>query len=172
MARGELSMAADELLIERADAVEAAAIRDELRRIGRMMWEDLDPQRSRFWVCRCAGNRIAWVGLERDGVNALLRSLYTHPGYRKRGIGRRLVETAEREAAAVGIARVYLFSTGAGQFFQSLGYLEVPVSSAVTALRQTPQVRWYLARPELLAAEVTFSKPVGPKTPVPTAPRS
>src|SRR5262245_28157765 len=118
-----------------------------------MMWEDLDPHRARFWVCRDAGRRIAWVGLEIDGANALLRSLYTDPGQRRGGIGRRLVERAECEAAARGVGHVYLFSTGAGGFFQSLGYVEVAVAEAVAALRNTPQVQWYLARPELLAAE-------------------
>lgn len=70
-------MASDRASIEPADTAEVYEIRDELRRIGRMMWDDLDPERSQFWMCRHGGNRIAWVGLEIDRSNALLRSLYT-----------------------------------------------------------------------------------------------
>jgi amino-acid N-acetyltransferase len=151
--------------IEAADTAEVSEIRDELRQIGRMMWEDLEPQHSQFWVCRHNGKRIAWVGLEIDGASALLRSLYTDPEQRKLGIGRRLVERAEREAAARGVGQIYLFSTGAGGFFQSLGYVEVAVSDTVDALRNAPQVRWYLARPELLASEVTFAKVMAPNKP-------
>ena len=155
-------MARERRSIERTNQAEAAEIRDELRRIGRMMWEDLDPQRSQFWVCREAGRRVAWVGLEIDGSKALLRSLYTESGHRKLGIGRRLVRTAEREAAGLGVCEVYLFSTGAGGFFRSLGYAEAPVTDAVAALRNTPQVIWYLARSDLLAVEVAFCEAVGP----------
>src|SRR5262245_21329387 len=131
-----------------------------------MMWEDLDPHRAQFWVCRDAGRRIAWVGLEIDWASALRRSLYTVRHQRGRGIGRRLVRTAECEASARGAADIYLFSTGAGRFFQSLGYVEVPVSEAVAALGNTPQVEWYRARPELLAAEVTFAKALVPNKPL------
>jgi len=156
----------DQQWIVEANQAERSEIRDELRQIGRMMWEDLDPLNSRFWVCRDGVRRIAWVGLEMDGAKALLRSLYTAPQHRKLGIGRRLVQTAEDQAAALGANEVYLFSTGAGGFFQSLGYVEVPVSEAVAALRHTPQVLWYLARPDLLSAEVTFCKVVGPNRPL------
>ena len=156
-------------LIEPADGAEIAEIRDELRRIGRLMWEDLDPRQARFWVCRDDGRRIAWVGVELDESAALLRSLYTDPQYRGRGIGRRLVATVEGEVTALGVAAVYLFSTGAGEYFRSLGYVEVPVAQAAAAVRHTPQVTWYLARPDLLSAEVAFFKSLGAGTPVQSA---
>ena len=151
-------MPRDLLQIEPAGEAEVLEIREQLRRAGRMMWEDVDPQRSLFWVCRDCGHRVAWVGLELDGSNALLRSLYTDATWRRLGIGRRLVTHAEREAAARGAASMWLFSTGAGGFFQSLGYAAVPVADAVAALRNTPQVTWYRLRPHLLAAEATYRK--------------
>jgi N-acetylglutamate synthase-like GNAT family acetyltransferase len=143
--------------IEPADRAEVAEIRDQLRRDGRM-WEDVDLERSSFLVCREAGRRVGWVGLEIDGRGALLRSLYTDPAWRKRGIGRRLVEAAEREAARRGAEVMVLFSTEAGGYFRGLGYEEIPVAEALATAPHTPQVLWYLARPHLLAAEVTYRK--------------
>ena len=110
-----------------------------------------------------AGRRVAGVGLEIDGSNALLRSLYTEPLHRGRGIGRELVGAAEAEATALGADSVYLFSTDAGAYFRALGYVEIPVPEAVAALRTAPQVAWYRAHPELLAGEVTFRKTLAPR---------
>jgi len=145
------------LAIEIAERVEVAEIRDRLRRDGRM-WEDVDLERSCFLVCREAARRVGWVGLEIDGRGALLRSLFTDPGWRKLGIGRRLVDAAEGEAAALGATVMVLFSTGAGSYFRRLGYEEIPVRDALAAAPHTPQVLWYLARPHLLAEEVTYRK--------------
>jgi len=150
-------MNAAPLPIEPADRAEVAEIRDQLRRDGRM-WEDVDLDRSQFLVCRDAGRRVGWVGLEIDGRGALLRSLYTDPAWRKRGIGRRLVEAAEREAARRGARVMVLFSTEAGDYFRRLGYEEIPVQDAVATVHSTPQVLWYLPRPHLLAVEVTYRK--------------
>ena len=148
------------LPIEPADRNEVAEIRDQLRRDGRM-WEDVDLERSRFLVCRDAGRRVAWVGLEIDGETGLLRSLFTDPAWRKRGIGRELVAAAEREAALRGVTVMVLFSTGAGGYFLSLGYEEIPVGDAMAAVHKTPQGLWYRDRPHLLAEEVTYRKHLG-----------
>ena len=77
---------------EVADRQLVSAIRDRQRVDGRI-WEDIDLDRSHFWVCRSGAECIAWVGLELDASNALLRSLFTEPAYRKRGIGRHLVQS-------------------------------------------------------------------------------
>jgi ribosomal-protein-alanine N-acetyltransferase len=153
-------MKAVPLPIDLADRAEVAEIRDQLRRDGRM-WEDVDLERSRFLVCRDAGRRVAWVGLEIDGETGLLRSLFTDPAWRKRGIGRELVAAAEREAALRGVTVMVLFSTGAGGYFRSLGYGEIPVGDAMAAVHKTPQALWYRDRPQLLAAEVTYRKHLG-----------
>jgi N-acetylglutamate synthase-like GNAT family acetyltransferase len=150
-------MNAEALPIEPADRAEAAEIRDQLRRDGRM-WEDVDLDRSLFFVCRDAGRRVGWVGLEVDGAGALLRSLYTDPAWRKRGIGRGLVKRAEREAVRRGARVMVLFSTDAGDYFRRLGYEEIPVPEAVATVPHTPQVLWYLDRPHLLDVEVTYRK--------------
>jgi ribosomal-protein-alanine N-acetyltransferase len=145
------------LPIEPVDRAEAAEIRERLRRDGRM-WEDVDLDRSRFLVCRDAGERVGWVAVEIDGRAAILRSLFTDPAFRRRGIGRALVAAAEREAARQGVTLMVLFSTEAGGYFRSLGYEEVPVHEAMAVVWNTPQALWYRARPQLLAVEVTYRK--------------
>ncbi len=141
-----------------------AARRDEVERIrelqrgGGRMWEDISLERSHFFVYRSDGEMLAWVGVEFDPPSALLRSLFTLPEHRKLGIGGRLVRHAEQVAAARGARVMYLFSTGAGAFFEAQGYSEVAVSVAVAACRHVPQVEWYLERASLLAAEVSYRR--------------
>ena len=147
------------LPIEAVDRAEAAEIRERLRRDGRM-WEDVDLDRSRFLVCREAGRRVGWVGVETDGRAAILRSLFTDPAFRRRGIGRELVAAAEREVVRQGVTTMVLFSTEAGGYFRALGYEEIPVHEAMAVVWNTPQALWYRARPQLLAVEVTYRKPL------------
>jgi amino-acid N-acetyltransferase len=104
---------------------------------------------------------LAWVGIELEPPCALLRSLFTLPEHRKLGIAARLVRHAERVATARGARVMYLFSTGAGGFFQAQGYTEVGVGEAVAACRHVPQVEWYLERPSLLASEVSYRRELG-----------
>jgi N-acetylglutamate synthase-like GNAT family acetyltransferase len=129
-----------------------------LQRAGGRMWEDICLERSLFFVCRAGEELCAWVGLELEAPSALLRSLFTVPEQRKLGLGRRLVRHAEAVAAGRGARAMYLFSTGAGAFFMSQGYSEVPVHETVAALPHTPQVEWYLERPALLAREVSYRR--------------
>jgi N-acetylglutamate synthase-like GNAT family acetyltransferase len=148
-------MTSDEFRI--AERSEVASIR-ERQRLGGRMWEDIHLDRSRFLVHHAGESLVAWVGLELDLPNALLRSLFTDPAHRRLGIGRRLVRRAEALAASWGVRTVYLFSTGAGGFFSTLGYSRIPVPAAVAATRNTPQAEWYIARPALLAEEVAFRR--------------
>lgn len=154
--------------VEVATRAEAAQIREQLRRDGRM-WQDVDLERSRFLACREAGRRVGWVGVEVDGRAAILRSLFTDPAFRRRGIGRALVAAAEREAARQGAAAIVLFSTEAGGYFRALGYEELPVYEAMAAVWNAPQALWYRAHPGLLAVEVTYRKRLALEPAVPAS---
>jgi N-acetylglutamate synthase-like GNAT family acetyltransferase len=123
-----------------------------------MMWEDIDPARSQFWVAEQDGKIMGFARLELRQGGALMGSLYVEPAYRKAGLGRAIAERVEAEAREQGRTHLYVFSTGAGAFFLKHGYVEVPVLSVVTAIPDSPQVEWYVARPEELAAEVTYGK--------------
>jgi N-acetylglutamate synthase-like GNAT family acetyltransferase len=140
-----------------ASSEDAAYVRERLRAVG-MMWEDVDPIRSRFWVAKRQDCIVGFVRLELGCTNALLGSLYTEPAYRKRGIARQLITQAEMHARQAGSQHIFLFSTGAGDFFRAHGYEEVPVALTVQEAADTPQVEWHCANPDLLAMEVTYAK--------------
>lgn len=57
------------------------------------------------------------------------------------GLGTSLVQHAL--TAATGYQHVYLFSTGAGAYWQRLKFQEVPVSELVAVLPEVPQVKQY-----------------------------
>ena len=107
---------------------------------------------------------VAYFGMELVGVvgvepmldAALIRSLYVIDAMRNRGFGAGLVSAARKAAHTRGAKSLYLFSTDAGEFFKSLGFIEVPVPQLVGALGGAPQVEYYRARPEELAREVAW----------------
>jgi amino-acid N-acetyltransferase len=143
--------------IRPATEAEAQYVVERLKAVD-MMWEDVDPARSFFHVARRENAIIGFVRFEPSVNGALLGSLYVEPEHRKAGLGQTLVEYIENESRRRAIPQIFLFSTEAGGFFQRLGYVEVPVADTVQAISDAPQVKWYVARPDLLAEEITFAK--------------
>lgn len=91
-----------------------------------------------FWVA-AEGHRIIGVGgWSPDGTEADLawiRYLFVDPRAVRRGIGRRLVDTAEGAARAAGRPRLHVWSSlNAADFYQALGY------------RRRRLVRWPIQR--------------------------
>lgn len=80
---------------------------------------------------RAAGEQLSEPGVPK------IRSVYVHPGFARRGIARRLMELAEREALAAGYRRIELTATLSGvPLYRSLGYLarrffSVPLSDGL-----------------------------------------
>lgn len=143
--------------IRRATDSEVTQVRDRLSAVG-MVYEDIDPVRSLFWVAERNDSMAGIVRLELDSPGALLGSLYVEPEHRGNGLGEALIEYIEQEARSRGATHIYLFSTGAGDYFRMLGYKEIPVEKTVSDIPNTPQVEYYRDRPDLLADEVTFQK--------------
>ena len=79
------------------------------------------------------------VGLELHGTDALLRSLAVTPAARGAGLGAALVAHAEREAAARGVATLYLLTTTAEGFFSRLGYQRLDRTEAPAGIAATRQ---------------------------------
>ena len=131
-----------EAVLHEASASDAEAIRAFLQPLHLGIDNILAPG-TRYWLAEQAGELLGVVGLEfGDGV-ALLRSAAVSPAARGGGIGAALTERALAEAQAAGCACVYLFSTGAGPYWQRFGFVEVPVSELVAALPHAPQVLRY-----------------------------
>ena len=99
---------------------------------------------------------VGVVGIEPELDAALIRSLYVIDSMRRRGIGAALVAAARKAAHTRGARHLYLFSSGARDFFTRLGFSKAAVGDVVAALGGVPQVEYYGARPEELAREVAF----------------
>ena len=88
--------------------------------------QDLDDATAvRFWVAEDGRRLVGAIGLERFGVDGLLRSLVVAPEYRNRGLGRALVETLELDARSAGVGLLVLLTRGGKPFFEHRGYAEI-----------------------------------------------
>jgi N-acetylglutamate synthase-like GNAT family acetyltransferase len=95
-----------------------------------------------WWVMRDAASTppVACIGAEAGTQDWLLRSAYVLPAYRRHRWGRALTECVLTAAQQAGMRGVYCFSTDAGDFWQHLGFAEVPVATLLNALPRVPQV--------------------------------
>ena len=64
-----------------------------------------------------------WIAMPEDATIGRIRKLAVHPAAARRGIGRRMVEDAERRARDTGCTRFIVRSSlNAVPFYESLGY--------------------------------------------------
>jgi len=102
--------------------------------------QDLQPQAvTDFTVATDADKVVGAVAIERYGVSGLLRSLVVDPEWRGRGLGRALVDAAERAAAASRIESLTLLTQTAAPFFRALAYREIPRGHAPTAVQASAE---------------------------------
>jgi amino-acid N-acetyltransferase len=94
---------------------------------------------ARFFGARAGGTLVGVVGLEASPPSGLLRSLAVTSAWRRRGVGRALVEHAEAVAARHGIERLFLLTQDAAGFFLNLGYQATQRGSVPDAIRATAQ---------------------------------
>lgn len=126
--------------IHRAHAHDESAIRALLQHAG-LVAPVFAPE-CHWWVVRHAGDMppVACIGAEAGTHAWLLRSAYVPPAYRGHRWGRALTECVLTAAQQAGMRGVYCFSTDAGDFWQHLGFTEVPVATLLAALPRVPQV--------------------------------
>ena len=86
---------------------------------------------ANYFVAISASGVVGAVGSERHGESALLRSLAVAEPSRGRGIGVLLTMRVLEDALAKGMKRVYLITTTAVPFFESLGFKTVEREQAV-----------------------------------------
>lgn len=79
------------------------------------------------------------VGLERQGEDALLRSLAVQSTCSGSGIGAKLVQAIEHHAKKTGVSHLYLLTISASRFFARIGYQEIARSSAPASIQATVQ---------------------------------
>ena len=62
---------------------------------------------------------------------ARVRAMYTHPLFKRRGVGRLILDESEKAAAAEGFSRVQLMATLSGEpLYRACGYREIERTSA------------------------------------------
>lgn len=146
------------MTIRNASEIEVQEIIYTLR-TEHMRWEDIDPDRSRFYVAADDEGVIrGFVRYESGILNALLASLYVYPEYREQNIGQKLVEHIEEIARSNFRRQLVLFSSTAGNFFAGMGYDEVPLGEAMRLIRETPQGRWFDENEQHLSRQIAWIK--------------
>lgn len=85
------------------------------------------------------GEIIGCAGAELYGDLALLRSVAIAPGLQRQGIGKLLVSRLLQEAKRRQIAKVYLLSVTAPEYFAQFGFKRGPRESAPTALHASAE---------------------------------
>lgn len=96
-------------------------------------------QASRFHLAVQDGALLACAALEPYGSDALLRSVAVAECARRNGLGRALVGIAERDAAAMGVHRLFLLTTTAASYFTRLGYAPFDRNQAPVLLQSSSQ---------------------------------
>lgn len=102
---------------------------------------------STYWIAELDGQPGGCIGLEHggDGVS-LIRSAVVIPEARGQGLGRALVQSALTHASLRGDHTVYLFSTGAGDYWKRFDFVPVDAHELAAALPHAPQVQSGLER--------------------------
>ncbi|MCU0493034.1 MAG: GNAT family N-acetyltransferase [Chloroflexaceae bacterium] len=100
---------------------------------------------SRYWLAEDGDHVVGAIGLECGSEAGLLRSAGVLPSQRGLGLGAQLTQRLFDAAAAAGLRHLYCFSTGAGDYWQRHGFVEVPVPELVAALPNCFQVQHYAA---------------------------
>lgn len=126
-----------ELTLEQITVTQA--LREALAAEG-LLVEDLEgSDRTYFSAVGVDGRTVGYSGVEHcDEETALLRSVVVLPEFRSQGHGRRLVELTL--ASTNPAADVYLATTGAADFFESIGFAHVERDSAPPAILSTRQL--------------------------------
>lgn len=97
------------------------------------------PGRRFFRYAAAGGEPVGFGGLEGEGPDLLIRSVVVRPECRGGGYGRAIVRDLERQAAALGAARLHLLTTTAAPFFEHLDYRPAERTAAPRAIAATAQ---------------------------------
>jgi amino-acid N-acetyltransferase len=144
---------AGELVIEQTR--DLGCVREMLVR-GGLTTEGIEWPAACYLVAYMGDDAVGVVGVEPKIDAALIRSLYVDESMRRRGIGGELIAAARKAAHTRGARHLYCFSAVAGALFEKHGFTTVPVADVVAALPGVPEVEFFRARPEELAAEVAY----------------
>ncbi len=126
-------------MIDRATSQDLPSIH-RLLEVAELPIADVSAEALRsFLVYRSRGGVIGAVGLQRYQDAVLLRSLVVDKSHTGRGIGKELVAAAEQRALGEAMSPIYLLTTTADRFFQTLGFQRLHRDLAPPAIRASHQ---------------------------------
>jgi GNAT superfamily N-acetyltransferase len=96
--------------------------------------DDLTSEPFRYFTA----DDMAWGGLG-IGADALIRSVVVLPQARRRGLGVLVTEAIVRQARDAGAERLWLLTTGAAPFFESLGWRRTDRTDAPASITHSRQ---------------------------------
>lgn len=102
-------------------------------------YSDLKQPNIRLFRFAEAEQIVGVSGLEIYGDQALLRSVAVSKKLQNKGIGSRIVAQIEQQAKDSGISELFLLTTTARGFFESLDYQVISRKDFPEALKQTEQ---------------------------------
>ncbi|MXR40207.1 GNAT family N-acetyltransferase [Halobaculum sp. WSA2] len=94
---------------------------------------------GRFYLARDGDAVVGAGGLERDGSDALLRSVVIEESSRGEGYGTALCTALEERARTEGVETLYLLTTTASDFFERLGYEAVDRELVPSTVQSTTE---------------------------------
>lgn len=100
---------------------------------------DLINSPAQFFTLTQANDLQGLIAIEPYDSVGLLRSLVIKPTLRGQGLGQQLVEFTENWAKENNINTLYLLTTTAAPFFQTLGYTIIERNNAPIAIQSTSQ---------------------------------
>jgi len=120
-----------------------------------------------FLVATMAGEVVGVAGAEIYGDLALLRSVAVKPALHGRGIGRRVLEQLLFEARRRDIARLYLLTESAPEYFARHGFTRIARHEAPSALRASVEFQGVCSSAaELMVLTLRETRPVRDDLPV------
>lgn len=126
------------LTLQRADDSRLSYIETLLER-NDLPTQDVRAHPDWFYVGYTGTDPVGIGGVERYGMDGLLRSVVIEHTARGNGFGTALCEALEATASADGVETVYLLTTTAADFFANRGYKECKRSDAPVAIQQTTE---------------------------------
>ncbi|HKO94370.1 MAG TPA: arsenic resistance N-acetyltransferase ArsN2 [Polyangiaceae bacterium] len=103
--------------------------------------DDIDEHVVEFILAKQDGATIGTVAAEYAGEVALLRSLCVAPGHRGQAVGAGLLAAIQAKVVSRGVRELYLLTTTAAAYFESLGFSKTSRASAPSGIRATAQFR-------------------------------
>jgi amino-acid N-acetyltransferase len=100
---------------------------------------DVRSKPDTFYIAYDEDERIGVGGVETHGTNGLLRSVVVERSKRGTGYGAALCDALENEAVSNNIGTLYLLTTTASGFFETLGYVAIPRNEAPTGIQRTAE---------------------------------